>query len=357
MVFRASTAIGLVLLALAACGGDSSTGPAAPTPTVELVRPSPTSEPTPAPDKVLFMAGFKPQANLPFVAAYVAQELGYFADQGLDVEIRHATSGEHLKLLMAGDVDFTTASAASVLKLRSDPELPIVAFVQFGQRGQHAFVALAESGFETPGDWVGKTFGYKTSVPPEYLALLQATGVDRSKIREVRVGFDPRVLTEGQVDVLAVFKSNEPDTIRGLGFDVSVWDPADYGVPTLGVTYIASRELADENPDLVERFLKATMRGMRFAVDEPERALDIVMKFAPDEDRKHQRFMLATEIDDASSPLTDEHGLGWMSDAQWKDLYDQLIEFEALPRPFDYQTSFTDRFLRSVYDGGELIWP
>ena len=54
-----------------------------------------------APDKLVFMAGFKPQANLPFVAAYVAQEQGYFAEQDLEVEIRHASSGEHLKLLVA----------------------------------------------------------------------------------------------------------------------------------------------------------------------------------------------------------------------------------------------------------------
>ena len=72
-------------------------------------------------ERVVFMAGFKPQANLPFAAAYVAQEKGYFADQDLEVEILHASTGEHLKLLMAGDVDFTTASAASVLKSKVGP--------------------------------------------------------------------------------------------------------------------------------------------------------------------------------------------------------------------------------------------
>ena len=144
---------------------------------------------------VTFMAGFKPQANLPFVAAYVAQDKGYFTEQGLVVDIKHST-GEHLNLLMSGDVDFTTADANSVLKRRVDPELPIVAVALFGQQGQQAFVSLGESGIQTPKDWEGKTFGYKISVPPDYLAILEAAGVDRSKIQEVRVGFDPRILTE-----------------------------------------------------------------------------------------------------------------------------------------------------------------
>ena len=313
---------------------------------------------SPAQERVVFMAGFKPQANLPFVAAYVAQEMGYFAEQGLGVEIRHASSGEHLKLLMAGDVDFTTAAATSVLKRRSDPELPIVAFALFGQRGQQAYVALKRSGIETLEDWEGKTFGYKISVPPDYVAMLEANGVDRTTITEVNAGFDPRVLTEGRVDILAVFKSNEPDIVRGLGFELNIWDPADYGAPSMGLTYITRQELADKDPSIVERFLKATLKGMQFAADNREQALDIVMKYAPKEKREHQRFMLEAELRDAAGPLTEENGLGWMTDAQWRALYEQLLGFEeALPRPFDYQTAFTDKFLRAVYEGGKLRWP
>ncbi len=309
------------------------------------------------PDKVVFMAGFRPQANLPFVAAYVAQEKGFFREQDLEVEILHAGSGEHLKLLMAGDVDITTAAAASVLKRRSDPELPIVAFALFGQRGQQAYMALKESGIESLKDWEGKTFGYKISPPPDYLAMLKMNDVDRSKITEVNAGFDPRVLTEGKVDVLAVFKSNEPDTVRNLGFEISLWDPADYGVPSLGLTYITRQDMAEQNPVVVERFLKATLKGVQYALDNMDETLDIVLKYAPDEQREHQRFMLETELRDAVGPVTYQHGLGWMTQEQWRGLYDQLVEFEALPMPFDYRTAYTDRFLEAVYDGNELRWP
>ena len=239
--------------------------------------------------------GSEPQANLPFVAAYVAEEKGYFEEQGLNVEIRHST-GEHLNLLMAGEVDFTTVDANSVLKRRADPGLPIVAIALFGQRGQQAFLALSDSGISAPKDWEGKTFGYKVSIPPDYLAILEAEGVDRSRIQEVRVGFDPRVLTEGQVDVLAAFKSNEPNIIRGLGLDVNVFDAADYGVPTLGLTYIVRQEQIDEDSDTVERFLKATMKGLEFAAANTEETLDIVLKYAEGADRKHMRFMLRSRV-------------------------------------------------------------
>ena len=315
------------------------------------------ADPTPEPRRVVFMAGFKPQANLPFVAAYVAQENGYFAEQGLSVDLRHASTGEHLKLLLSGDVHFTTAAAASVLKRRSDPGAPIVAIALFGQRGNQGYMALEDSGITDLGDWEGRTLGYKISVPPDYLAMIRAEGVDRSKIQEVRVGYDPRVLTEGQVDVLAIFKSNEPDTVRRLGFEVTVWDPADYGVPTLGLTYITLSETADADPDLVTRFLRATMKGLEFTMNDPGAALEIVMKYASEEDRDHQDFMLRAELADAVGEATRDGGLGAMTDGQWRALYDHLLEFEAIPEPFDYRTAYTTRFLEEIYDGASLEWP
>ena len=98
-------------------------------------------------DKIVFMAGYKPQANLPFAVAYVAKEKGFFEEQNLDVEILHANTGEHLQMLMVGEVDYTTAAAESVLKRRSsvEPEIPIVALALFGQNSQQSYVALEES--------------------------------------------------------------------------------------------------------------------------------------------------------------------------------------------------------------------
>ena len=273
------------------------------------------------------------------------------------MEIRHASSGEHLQLLMSDDVDFTTADAPSVLKRRSDPGLPIVAFALFGQRGQQGFLALKDSGIVAPTDWEGRTFGYKVSIPPDYLAIVESQQVDRGEVQEVRVGFDPRVLTEGQVDILAVFKSNEPDTVRRMGFDVTLWDPADFGVPSLGLTYITREELASADPDKVERFLKATMKALEYAEANRDEAVEIVLKYAPEEDPAHQRYMLDTELADAVSPLTDERGLGQMSAAQWQALYDHLTAHEALPKPFDFNEAFNSEFLDSIYDGNVLKWP
>ena len=73
---------------------------------------------------------------------------------------------------------------------------------------------------------MGKIAGYKGSdVPPDYLAILKATSVLRSDVEEVRVGFEPQLLTEGVVDIFPVFIANEPDTLSSLGFETLVLKP------------------------------------------------------------------------------------------------------------------------------------
>src|SRR5437588_4231350 len=136
--------VALLTFALTAC-----VPPAATTPTSAPLR------------AVHFMAGYKPQANLPFVAAYVAQTNGYFAQQGLQVEITHASGqGEHLKLMLQGSVDVTTAAGDEVLARRAEG-VSVVAIAVLGQRDQRAYAVKADSPINDPRDWEGRLVGFK----------------------------------------------------------------------------------------------------------------------------------------------------------------------------------------------------
>lgn len=320
---------------------------------------APTARPAEPARTIRFMAGYKAQANLPFVGAYVAEARGYFATQNLAVEITHATGqGEHLKLLLQGSIDVSTAAADSLLSRRAE-DVPITSVALFGYRGQSAYAVLASSDIRSPKDWVGKTVGFKIQPTPEYLAVLSANGVDRSRLTEVPVGFDPRLLAAGKVDVYPVFESNEPDTLERLGVPVRVFRPSDYGVPSLGLTFFVRPQSVQDDPEGLMRFVKAVMKGIEEARRDPEMATDAVMKYAPQEDRAHQLAMLKTELDMADAPIARQRGLGFSTREQWQALHDSLNAFGGLKAPLgNIETAFTNAVVERAYaPNGTLLWP
>ena len=302
------------------------------------------------------MAGFKPQADLPFVAVYVAKEKGYFRDQALDVDIQHTTSGEHIQLLATDRVQFATGTAGDVMKRVASAGVPIVAIAQIGQRDEQSFAVRADSPIKTLKDWEGKLVGYKSTVSADYLALVAIGGVDRTKIREVNVGFDPRVLADGRVDVYPVFTANEPDTLARLGIPVRLFDPTTYGVPSLGLTLITSQQMIDTKPGVVSRFLRASLRGLADAIADRDAAIDVVMKYATGEDRAHQRYMLDTEIEAAQNDLTRANGIGAMDRNRYVSLRDFLLQYGGIPKSVDVDAVFADRFVKELYKDGRLVW-
>jgi ABC-type nitrate/sulfonate/bicarbonate transport system substrate-binding protein len=339
-----------LVVAITACA-PSAVGPAAPS---SNASPSPTPFPN---EKITFIAGFKPQADLPFVGVYIAQERGYFKAQGLDVTIQHAVSGEHVQLLATGRAQFSTGSGGDILKRVAQADVPLVSVALISQRDDQAFAVRADSPIRTLKDWEGKLVGYKSTPSADYLALLKIGGVDRSKVREVAVGFDPRVLATGQVDVYPVFAANEPDTLARQGVAVRLFDPTTYGIPSFGLTYMTNRELASTRPDIVKRFLRAALKGIEDATLDRDGAIDIVMKYAPGEDRAHQRYMLDTEIEAAQNDMTRARGIGAMTKEQWSALESFLSEYGALPKRVDVTTVYNDSFVNELYKAGKLVWP
>ncbi|MCS6801654.1 MAG: ABC transporter substrate-binding protein [Chloroflexota bacterium] len=333
-MFRILPAL-LVLIAVACA-------PAAPT--AGNVPPPPAP-----PDRMVFMAGYKPQANMPFVAAYVAKDRGYFREQNLEVEIQHsAGQGEHVRLLTAGVVQVTTAAGMNVITLAAESGLPLVAFAVFGQRSDQAFAVRAESPIRTAKDFEGKVVGYKGMPSAEYLAMIRAAGVDRSKIQEVNVGFDPRILLTGRVDVLPVFRSNEPYVLRSLGQEVRLITPEEYGVPTIGLTYIATRDSVERQRSLLVRFMRATLAATEWIRQNPDAALDIVMRYAPGEDRAHQAAMLRVEIESLEGPMVEKNGLLAVSAEQWRDIAALAYQLGVISKPIDIDRHIDDSIRREA---------
>jgi ABC-type nitrate/sulfonate/bicarbonate transport system substrate-binding protein len=341
--FRKLTVLFVLLLAACQLVKPAQVQPAA------MVSATPAA--TAVPMQMTFMAGYKPQADLPFVGVYVAQEKGFFTAENLQVAIEHSQGkGAHLQLTASGKVQVTTQDAAVLLQRRADPGLPLVSIALIGQRGQQAYAAMESSGMKTPKDWEGHIVGYKGTPPPDMFAMLKQAGADTAKINLVNVGFDPRLLSEGKVDVYPVFKSNEPYMLQSWGYKTVVWDPADFGVPTLGLTYVTSDDTLKNNPEMLTRFLRASLKGIQYAAQNPGEAINIVIKYAgPETDPKLMRYMFDAEMKDLVVETGGHANLpGGQTLEQWQSLADMLLQNGAI-KPVDVSQVMTTKILEAVY--------
>jgi ABC-type nitrate/sulfonate/bicarbonate transport system substrate-binding protein len=327
--------------------GGTRTSAARPADATPAAAPRPVYEEA----EITFVAGFRPQANLPFVAVYVAAAEGYFADEQLTVQIQHSPRGGHLQLLLEKEIAFTTTTASQVLRRRAD-ELPVRSIALFGQRGDQGYVVMADSGIEGPADFAGRSVGFKGSViPAELKAMLAAVDLTVDDINLQNVPFDVRPFIEGQVDVFPVFINNEPDQIRNEGVEITVIDPTDFGVPTLGLTFLAHEDTIADDPLLVERFLRATLRGVAFAAANIDAAVEITLQHAEGSDPAHQRFLLETDL--ANAQRADGIGRGTLE--QWDALEALLIRYEVIEVDIDTALAFDGSFVDALYGADGVL--
>ena len=298
-------------------------------------------------EKITFVAGFRPQANLPFVAVYVAAAQGYFADEGLEVTIEHSPSGGHLQLLLEKEIAFTTSTAAQVIRRRAD-DLPVRAIALFGQRGDQGYVVKADSGITGPADFAGRSVGFKGSViPAELKAMLATVGLTVDDVNLQNVPFDVRPFIEGQVDVFPVFLNNEPFQIQQQDVAITIIDPSDFGVPSLGLTFIAHEDTVTDNAQLVERFMRAALRGVEYAAANIDAAVEITLQYAEGADPVQQRFLLETDLKNAQRA----DGIGRTTADQWRALTDLLLQYEVIETDIDVAQAFDGSFADALYDG------
>jgi ABC-type nitrate/sulfonate/bicarbonate transport system substrate-binding protein len=370
---RIAAPVVLVLLLMAACQpapATPTTAPAAPKPTEAPAKPAAAAPTVPAPTIVpaakpaslvpfKWLFGFRIQANPSTAAIVIAKDMGYYAEQGLDVSWDVSNDQTSIRLIAAGQYQAGSLGGPGTLIDMVNENLPVKSFSIINQEGSRTFAVKADSGIKRPKDFEGKTVGYKVSYWPEYLAMLASDGADRSKIKEIEVGFSSVELANGTVDVLPVFKSNEPYTLKNtLNVNISFVDPKSFGYPTFGTALIGNSAYMKSNPDQMTGFLKATLKGLQFYLDNREKALEIVQRYGPKEVTPELNgFIYDVEAPQVTAGVGQSVGIGAQTREQWQREIDTLGDMQVTkgkPKVDDlYDNSLLDRSLK----GGKVVWP
>ncbi len=297
-------------------------------------------------DEVKLRLNWQPGAE--HVAYYLASEKGYYKDAGMNVEIIVGSgSGDSVKLLATGDVDFSLAAGANVIQGVSSG-MPIKVIGVIYQDDPTSFTVLDGKGITKLEDLIGKKIGValNSSTYPEYLALLKRNGIDQSQVTEVPVNFGIEPLLTGQIDAFPGFLTQIPLQVQAAGQKPLVIPFKDYGINMYGVSIVARDETIKNNPDLVQRFVDATFKGWNYVFDHRSEAIDIMMNKFPELDRNKITSELDLLIPLILTDTTEEYGLGYSVDTRWEDTINILFDQNVISNKVEPINVFTNKFVQ-----------
>lgn len=295
---------------------------------------------------VTVMLDWVPNTN--HTGLFVAADQGYFAEEGLEVEIIQPGEVYAEQAVAGGAADFGISFQEQVTLARAD-DVPIVSIAAVLQHNTSAFASRAELGVESPADWEGLRYGSFGSPfeRPTLEGLMSCAGGDVERLEIVETGFtDPLALLQSkQIDLAWIFYGWQGIQAEMLELDLDLVMMADhfdcipdYYTPVL----IASEATLAGRPELARGFLRATARGYTFAAENPEQAVEALLKAAPELDREHalasQRWI---------SPRYRAESLRWGTQtlAAWQGYADWMLRNGILTAPFEASGAFTAEFL------------
>jgi len=310
--------------------------------------------PASAADKATLRINFTPWGmHAPFLGG---KAQGFYAQEGIDLEIRPPAAGQQNEVFIGtGREQFGLANGDSFVKARASG-VPIVAVMADQPDNPFSVITLKKGGIDSPEKMKGmKLAWFQTNVIGLVEPVLHKGGLTRKDIEFVMVarGSEVQMLAAGQVNGLFGYSFGQALTLEQKGFPVNVMPVRDYGVKFYGTVFYTNEALLKSNPDLVKRFVRATLKSLIWAHDNVETAMKEVVAVSPDRDLKLESRKLRVIYDLYKSPDYAQR-FGLMNDEKWRSSIDILAESGDLPKKPNAKDMYTNAIIDSLDEAKTL---
>ncbi len=301
-------------------------------------------KPAAGPEKITVTLDWTPNTN--HTGLYVAKDKGYFAAEGLEVEIIQPAGGTADQLVAANQAQFGVSSQEAVTLARLE-EIPVVSIAAVIQHNTSGFASLKSKGIETPADFAGKRYGGWGS------PIEQATIKTLMEKYDANVA-DVEILTTGSADFFATSETNADFSwifygwdgiaaeVKGVSLnyiDLAQVDPVlDYYTPVL----ITNETTISEKPEVVRKFMAAVTKGYALAIEQPVEAAEILLANAPELDRA---LVLASQAWLADKYQAEAAAWGEQRVEVWQNYLNWLTTNELVEKTTDISKAMTNEYL------------
>jgi NitT/TauT family transport system substrate-binding protein len=293
------------------------------------------------------------------VGFLMAKEKGYYSDAGLDVTISAGKGSGTTAQLVASKATQIGFSDGYVVGNSIAKGMAIKMVASIYRRDPAALMVLAESPIKAPKDFEGRTVAMTAGSAQfqQWPAFVKGAGIDPAKVRIINVdpaGVGP-ALVSGKADAIGgyVFSYAPSIQIRAKKALRMFWF-ADYGVTIVSNGIIVHDDTLKSDPDLLRRFVPASIKGFLYGRQHMDEAIAAVKKYQPTADPGVTRLECELSWKTWVTPNTRGKPLGWSSDADWAGTVAVLKQYGGVATPLQPSEIYTNAF---VPTGAEYVPP
>ncbi len=261
-----------------------------------------------------------------------AKRLGYYEEEKLNLMIQPGgPSIDGVAIVASGRFEIGQVSSSPSLMLAASQKIPVKCFAVGAPEHPYAFYSLPRAPVRTPQDFIGKKVGIQATGKILLTALLRKNNIAEKDVTVVVAGADMTPLLTGQVDVFTGWQTNT-SALKPLGpdrIDLRLWDA---GVRLYALPYYATQDTLSKRPEMLASFLRATARGWKYARDNQEAAVDLLLQEYPNFNRADEIDAVKVMLRFAFTESSLKSGFGALDLDNWQAqiaLYDELKEFSA----------------------------
>ena len=273
---------------------------------------------------------------------YTAIERGYYEEEGLDVQIRFpANANDALSMVAAGKAEIGMYYQQDLIQAVANQKASIRSIGAIVQSPLNIILSLKDKNITSPKDMVGKTIGYGGTVLSESLVkcMMEYVGADASDVNLVDVGFDlMSSMTTGNVDAtIGCLVNHEVPQMEEEGFELNYFPVSGYGIPNYyEEVFLTNNKLLEEEPEVVEGFLRASKKGFDDFKADPDGCLAILMN-----NQNEANFPLTQSVEEQSCktllPLMETDSAEFLSQTEecWQENIDWMLENGLIDKAVD----------------------
>lgn len=264
---------------------------------------------------------------------YTAIERGYYAEEGLDVKVRFpANANDALALVAAGKADIGMYYQQDVIQAVANQGTKIKSIGAIVQSPLSVVLSLKDKNITSPSDLVGKTVGYGGTALSESIVkgMMEYVGADASDVNLIDVGFDlMSSMTTGNVDAtIGCLVNHEVPQLENEGFEVNYFMVNGYGIPNYyEEVFLANNTMIEQEPEVLEGFLRASAKGFEDFKKDPYGCLDILMN-----NQNEENFPLTQSVEEKSCdtllPLMETEDVSFLTQTEecWQENIDWMYK-------------------------------